>query len=104
MVDMLYRQSGKISQHALDHRRQFDVARQENLSQAIRNRRFEKQFPSILKTARKLALQLYPDKNLANKEVATEKFKKINMAGEILTDEKKRKIQAADTEGLLFQM
>ncbi|XP_015915765.1 dnaJ homolog subfamily B member 6 [Parasteatoda tepidariorum] len=41
---------------------------------------------------RKLALKWHPDKNLDKKEEAEKKFKEINEAYEVLSDEKKRKI------------
>ncbi|GIY76731.1 dnaJ homolog subfamily B member 3 [Caerostris darwini] len=41
---------------------------------------------------RKLALKWHPDKNLDKKEEAERKFKEINEAYEVLSDEKKRKI------------
>lgn len=41
---------------------------------------------------RKLALKWHPDKNLEKKEEAEKKFKEINEAYEVLSDEKKRKV------------
>lgn len=41
---------------------------------------------------RKLALKWHPDKNLDRKDEAEKKFKEINEAYEVLSDEKKRKI------------
>ncbi|XP_035226137.1 dnaJ homolog subfamily B member 3-like, partial [Stegodyphus dumicola] len=41
---------------------------------------------------RRLALKWHPDKNLDRKEEAEKKFKEINEAYEVLSDEKKRKI------------
>ncbi|XP_054719696.1 dnaJ homolog subfamily B member 6-like [Uloborus diversus] len=41
---------------------------------------------------RRLALKWHPDKNLDRKEEAERKFKEINEAYEVLSDEKKRKI------------
>lgn len=41
---------------------------------------------------RKLALKWHPDKNLDRKDEAEKKFKEINEAYEVLSDEKKRKV------------
>ena len=38
---------------------------------------------------KKLAMKYHPDKNIDNKEVAEEKFKKVSEAYEVLSDEKK---------------
>lgn len=46
----------------------------------------------IKKAYRKLAIRWHPDKNLHNKEEATEKFKQIAEAYEILSDPEKRKV------------
>lgn len=45
----------------------------------------------IKKAYRKLALQWHPDKNSGNQEKATNKFKQISEAYEVLSDESKRK-------------
>ena len=39
---------------------------------------------------KKLAMKYHPDKNIDNKEVAEEKFKKVSEAYEVLSDEKKK--------------
>ncbi|KAG8186128.1 hypothetical protein JTE90_022717 [Oedothorax gibbosus] len=46
----------------------------------------------IKQAYRKLALRWHPDKNLDKKEEAEKRFKEINEAYEVLSDEKKRKI------------
>ncbi|CAL1279720.1 unnamed protein product [Larinioides sclopetarius] len=46
----------------------------------------------IKQAYRKLALKWHPDKNLDKKEEAERKFKEINEAYEVLSDEKKRRI------------
>jgi DnaJ family protein A protein 2 len=45
----------------------------------------------IKKAYRKLAMKWHPDKNPTNKEVATEKFKEITKAYEVLSDESQRR-------------
>lgn len=45
----------------------------------------------IKKAYKKLAIKWHPDKNPDNKEAATEKFRDISEAYEILSDEEKRK-------------
>jgi len=44
----------------------------------------------IKKAYKKLAVKWHPDKNLENQEAASEKFKKIGMAYDVLGDSKKR--------------
>ena len=46
----------------------------------------------LKKAYRKLAVKWHPDKNPDNVEQAEEKFKEINEAYEVLSDEKNRKI------------
>jgi len=46
----------------------------------------------LKKAYRRLALKWHPDKNPDNQEDATKRFKEINEAYEVLSDEKKRKI------------
>ena len=46
----------------------------------------------IKKAYRKLALKWHPDKNEDKKEIAAEKFKKINEAYSVLSDEKKKEL------------
>ena len=46
----------------------------------------------IKKAYHKLSMKWHPDKNIENKEEATEKFQKISEAYSILSDEKKRKM------------
>lgn len=46
----------------------------------------------IKKAYKKLALKWHPDRNINQKEIASEKFKKISEAYEVLSDKEKRKI------------
>ena len=55
----------------------------------------------IKKAYRKLAMQYHPDRNPDNKE-AEEKFKEINEAYEVLSDENKRRTYDVSLPSLLI--
>ena len=55
----------------------------------------------IKKAYKKQALKWHPDRNITNKKIAEEKFKEINEAYEVLSDERKREIYDKYGENIL---